>query len=479
MPALDQQVIEDVTARLHAYLKKRGGYTPPKYLASGGSAAIFQSEGSAGLRAFKVFDPKFFDSDSGEAERRRLEIQRRLIGHECTSLVQTYRVEEAEGTAFMEMELVPWPDLNATLATVPDEHVAVLLKQLVEAARFLEEQGIVHRDIKPENIKISPDFKSLKLLDLGVARDIEAPDETDAAITDHGNKRPFLATAQYSSPEYLFRLDEPSPKLWKGLNFYQIGAVLHDLIMKVPLFHLEMSAGNRWLVTKAVLMKAPSFTDGAAERLAELKALAARCLVKDLETRLQIVRWEDFLLVGSFDPLSSLRGRLAKGSLNAGPLAKAAAEKGLLFDKTTLTKKFVERVRTELISVCGKQLPFVMISPNTAEEFCKYQFDMCNDTIISCGLEFQWQPEPYNRVANIALYGTLASSTEQPDTIRSVSAPICDISIDGGIEEAVTNLTQSIATIIGAALDLLETQPDSTKLHGIDLTYNLQKVEKQ
>ena len=172
MPGLDQTVVAHITSRLEQYLIIKGGYSAPAYLASGGSAAIFKAEGPAGTRAFKVFNPRFFEGKVGDAERRRLDVQRRLIGHDCQSLVQTFQVEEAEGTAFMEMEFVTWSDLDKVLEYVPDTEVSSLIKQLVVAARFLEEQGIVHRDIKPENIKISPDFKSLKLLDLGVARNI-------------------------------------------------------------------------------------------------------------------------------------------------------------------------------------------------------------------------------------------------------------------------------------------------------------------
>lgn len=228
MPALSQEVIGVLYAKLVDFLGHLGNPNEPAFVASGGSAAVFKVQTDDGLRAFKVFDPKFFEGASGDVERRRLEVQRRLVGHDCPYLIQTFRVEEYAATAFMEMEYLDWPGLKDVLAQVPDSTVSTLILQLVSAAQYLEKLGIVHRDIKPENIHVSPDFATLKLLDLGVARDIEADDGVDAAITDHSNMRPFLATAQYSAPEYLFRLDEPSAKLWKGLTFYQIGAVLHD-----------------------------------------------------------------------------------------------------------------------------------------------------------------------------------------------------------------------------------------------------------
>ncbi|MGO8700013.1 MAG: protein kinase domain-containing protein [Limisphaerales bacterium] len=215
MPALDQSVIADLTGRLVKRLGILGiGDPPPKFINAGASAAVFRVETAKGPRAFKVFDPKFLEGDGGPAERKRLDLQRKLVGHSCPYLVTLYNTEEAEGTAFVEMEFCPWPQLSGCLSAVPDDEVPSLISQLVAVVRFLEERNIIHRDIKPENIHISPDFKALKVLDLGVARLFEADESDGAAITDRQHLRPFVATAQYSSPEYLFRLDEPTPRLW-------------------------------------------------------------------------------------------------------------------------------------------------------------------------------------------------------------------------------------------------------------------------
>lgn len=468
MPALDQTIVADITSRLEQYLNIKGGYSAPTYLASGGSAAIFKVEGPAGARAFKVFDTRFFDGELGDAERRRLEVQRRLIGHECMSLVQTFQVEEAEGTAFMEMEFVTWPDLDKVLETVPDAEVSSLIKQLVLAARFLEEQGIVHRDIKPENIKVSPDFKSLKLLDLGVARNIEAPDDVDASITDHGNLRPFLATAQYSSPEYLFRLDEPSPKLWKGLNFYQIGAVLHDLVMKKQIFDYEMTAGNRWLVTKAVLTKMPSFADGS-NRLCDLKALAARCLTKDLDLRLQIVGWEDFMREDTDNPMNALRGRLARSGMNAGPQSKAAADARLEFDRNDFTKVLHDNVRNELIAVCGTTLPNRTKASADRLSYM-YIFEPGNGAVIQCQLSLTWQDGVFARDAQIEIAAVLFHERDGAAIQMPESSPVCQVTIDSTDDTTLNNIAGVIAKAVGSALDIVDTLDDINTLEPTNLT---------
>ncbi|OQS35417.1 MULTISPECIES: protein kinase domain-containing protein [Chromobacterium] len=480
MPALDQKIVDDLFERLKTFLKSLGGYGEPKFLNSGGSAAVFEVECGMGLRAFKAFNPEFLNGPGGEAERRRLEIQRRLIGHHCPSLVQTYRVQEAEGTAFLEMEFVPWPQLTTQLASIPDESVIPLITQLVNAVKFLDENNIVHRDIKPENIHVSPDFANLKLLDLGVARELVILDGEEAAVTDHGNLRPFLATAQYSSPEYLFRLDEPSPKLWKGLNFYQLGAVLHDLIMKQALFQHEMGLGNRWLVAKAVLTKVPSFVDGNPERLAKLKALSARCLVKDLDTRVQLVGWEDFILEGAKDPLTDLRARLAKRCLNAGGQSNAAAASRLEFDRNEYVRRLIDRVRFELLPTCGTNLP-LSVKPSVPGEPPHARFTLTIDKqlAINCVLHFAWQEQLYDRTANVLLEARiLCNGYEEPAGSPNSNVVSVAVISENEVESAV-NVANAIAHIVGIALDLIEATDDPTKLHGTDLQQQGQTGESE
>lgn len=452
MPALSKDVVDGLIVKLVDFLRHLGISNPPVYVASGGSAAVFKVETADGQRAFKVFDPKFFEGASGDVERRRLEVQRRLIGHDCPYLIQTFRVEEFVGTAFMEMEYLDWPGLKDVLAEVPDSAVSALLLQLVSAAQYLEKLGIVHRDIKPENIHVSPDFSTLKLLDLGVARDIEAADGVDAAITDHSNKRPFLATAQYSSPEYLFRLDEPNAKLWKGLTFYQIGAVLHDLIMKVQMFHQEVSLDNKWLVAKAVLVKSPSFVDGNPTRLASLKALASRCLVKDLDTRLRLVNWQDFTSADD-SPRARLKNRLSHQAAGAGAEVELVERQRLALDRNSHWDQFVEKVRNALIATITNQLPFATVQVANVEHCCKLQFTIAPTLHLTAVIQAQWGDGYHNRKANILLKASLHADSSQ-DGLDGVEAGVaCASDIDAGVDEPSISLADKVAVLIEAGLD--------------------------
>ena len=77
---------------------------------------------------------------------------------------------------------------------------------------------------------ISGDFSKAILLDLGVLLPIGAESLTDV------DQRQFIGTLRYSSPEFLFRQEENTIEGWRAVTFYQLGAVLHDLLMKKVLF---------------------------------------------------------------------------------------------------------------------------------------------------------------------------------------------------------------------------------------------------
>ncbi|HDR9063674.1 TPA: protein kinase [Burkholderia vietnamiensis] len=470
MPALDEKIVADVAERLNRHLAGKAGYGDVEYLASGGSAAVFLVPTPTGQSVFKGFNPKFLDGVAGAAERKRLDLQRRLIGHTCPSLIQTFDVIEAEGTAFVEMEYLDWPPLTETLGTVPDEAIIPLFTQLVDAVKFLDTLGMVHRDIKPENIHVSADFTALKLLDLGVVREIEQNDAPDGAITDHGSTRPFLATAQYSSPEYLFRLDEPSPKLWKGLNFYQLGAVLHDLVAKQPLFQYEMSLENRWLVARAVLTKVPVFVDGNAARLASLKSLASRCLVKDLESRLQLVGWEDFNLGDTKDPLATLRARLAKGKVNVGGQLSAANASRLDFDRGEFFRRFCEMVRTELLQVCGTDMPLTLRPSAPGDvQVAQLILAVSSEWTVECELHFDWQQQLYERTVNVSLRAKLVQAAQPVGKVQTSARLVTVASIGENEAEGAATAACAVAQVAGSALDRLESAADASTLHDADL----------
>lgn len=101
---------------------------------------------------------------------------------------------------------------------------------MYEVTEQLLLRGIALRDVKPENVMISREGEVI-LMDLGVIKPIGAPSFSDA------EQKQFVGTLRYAPPEFLLRAEEDKPAAWKTINFYQIGAVLHDLVMKKEIFH--------------------------------------------------------------------------------------------------------------------------------------------------------------------------------------------------------------------------------------------------
>lgn len=366
------------------------------------------------------------------------------------------------------MEFNDWPQLSKRLGKVPDGSIGRLMGKLVDAVKYLEGMNIVHRDIKPENIHVSADFQYLKLLDLGVAREFDNSDENDAAITDAGVGRPFLATAQYSSPEYLFRLDEPTDKLWKGLNIYQVGAVLHDLIKKEALFQHEILLQNRWLVARAVLTKQPSFSDTNMKRLSREKALALRCLTKDLDTRLSLVGWDEFQFNKVGDSLTDLKIKLSKGLGHLGEVSKSTFTARLAYERQEYCTRVFERVRTELISVCGTKLPVTMIADYASSPVnIAFTVSPEKSILVRIDCDVSWKSGVYEKSALMetgAMFLPNLSTARHPET--TVKACL-EMSIGAAEDETVAAIANKVAEMVGLALTRIEaTGGDASTLQG-------------
>ncbi|CAN5374295.1 hypothetical protein BH23BAC3_BH23BAC3_23470 [soil metagenome] len=93
-----------------------------------------------------------------------------------------------------------------------------LFLMITSAEQYAHKNLVVHGDLKPENILVSmqDDKPTIKLLDFGVARLIEAGKED--AITLHA------FTAEYASPEQL----DKQP-VTTASDIYSMGVILYEL----------------------------------------------------------------------------------------------------------------------------------------------------------------------------------------------------------------------------------------------------------
>ncbi|MCC6420758.1 MAG: serine/threonine protein kinase [Gemmataceae bacterium] len=129
------------------------------------------------------------------------------------NLVRAYDAGEADGTYYFAMQYVPGTDLARLVKERGPLPVPLACDFIAQAAcglHHIHAHGLVHRDVKPGNLMVAvgtlagsdgtpPD--AAKILDLGVARLNEDPDEGNPrrlALTQLGV---VMGTADYMAPE--------------------------------------------------------------------------------------------------------------------------------------------------------------------------------------------------------------------------------------------------------------------------------------
>lgn len=265
------------------------GWTLIEVVGAGKSAVVFKAERAGKTAALKVFHPEIIDRFGLEAQKTRIERERALIGTNHAHLVDIVDGGACEelGHLYVAMEFVDGKILSEVLNEIPRQAIDAVVEQLARAAKHLEDLGLVHRDIKPDNIMVTTiEPVQIKLLDFGVLKPIGG-----SSVTNQPGYTPFVGTHQYSPPEMAHDRVDESIEGWRAVTFYQIGAVLHDLLMRKRIFEdCCQPIGN---LINAIDSNYPKID--APDASGELTALAKRCLhLKKPEDRARLISWSDF-----------------------------------------------------------------------------------------------------------------------------------------------------------------------------------------
>ena len=123
--------------------------------------------------------------------------------HVCT----IHEVGEAEGQAFIAMELVEGQSLASRLSggALPLEQVLLYGRQVADALAHAHEKGVVHRDLKCANVVLTPEGRA-KVLDFGLAKRLAGEESSEATTASHDtltSPGTLAGTLAYMAPEQL------------------------------------------------------------------------------------------------------------------------------------------------------------------------------------------------------------------------------------------------------------------------------------
>jgi Tol biopolymer transport system component len=201
-------------------------------------------------------------------------------------IAHIHGLERSGGTTALVMELVEGPTLADRIArgAIPVDETLAIARQIAEALEAAHEQGIIHRDLKPANIKVRDDG-TVKVLDFGLAKALEpkvssadvadAPTITSPAMTQAGV---ILGTAAYMSPE-----QAKGRAVDKRADIWAFGCVLYEMLRGARLFASDSVPETLGLI----FSREPDLTKLPEATPPRVRALIARCLVKDPRQRLR------------------------------------------------------------------------------------------------------------------------------------------------------------------------------------------------
>ena len=261
-----------------------GPYEILSPLGAGGMGEVWKARDPRLRRevAIKVL-PEALARDAEHLARFEREA-RMLAALNHPSIAAIHGIEEAAGTHFLVLELVPGETLAEKLAggPLPLEEALEVGRQIADALEAAHAKGIVHRDLKPGNVKITPEGR-VKVLDFGLAKSLEttpSPEESRSptAIALETQAGTVLGTPSYMSPE-----QARGRAVDKRTDLWAFGCVLYETLAGRRVFEGETFSDT--LV--AVLDREPEWKRLPRETPEEIRKLLERCLEKDASRRLR------------------------------------------------------------------------------------------------------------------------------------------------------------------------------------------------
>lgn len=146
--------------------------------------------------------------------------------------------------------------------------------QILDAVKYMHDNGVVHRDLKPENILLNSKMQ-LQITDFGTAKLLEK-DEVSGLYPADTKARSFVGTAEYVSPELL-----NEKAIGKPCDIWAFGCIIYQMIAGKPPF----KATNEYLTFQKIIKLQYAFTAGFPM---SVRDLIKRILVRNPDDRITI-----------------------------------------------------------------------------------------------------------------------------------------------------------------------------------------------
>lgn len=186
-------------------------------LGSGGMGEVFAALDTKTQQVVAIKSMKFSSNETARSRFVREYKFLRAVTHE--SLINAYDFFKEGTNMYMVLEFVEGESLKEIL----EQHIPLSLadriaiaSKIARGVEVLNTAGIIHRDIKPANIMVNRSNGMVKVLDLGLSKQVKQ----DNQLTVHNQ---VIGTAMYLSPE------QTEEKVTMTSDVFSLGIVLYQL----------------------------------------------------------------------------------------------------------------------------------------------------------------------------------------------------------------------------------------------------------
>ncbi|MEZ4375344.1 MAG: serine/threonine-protein kinase [Polyangiaceae bacterium] len=197
-----------------------------RVIGQGGLGIVYEAhhQSSTGAWAVKLLQHEFVEEETTVARFLAEAEAAKRMDH--PGIVRVFEAQRAEdGTPYLVMELLSGQSLQSLMTgpMAPRRAVAIC-SQLLDALDAVHRVGVIHRDVKPDNVFVlnSPDGEHVKLLDLGLARVMDAA----GGMSRKTKTGMMLGTPGYMSPEQIKNVKESDLRS----DLWAVGVILYELL---------------------------------------------------------------------------------------------------------------------------------------------------------------------------------------------------------------------------------------------------------
>jgi len=349
-------------------IKFSSRYTEYETLGEGTSAVVKRCTSKLTGKEFAVKIIRTDDLELTQVFKKEYQVLKKL-NHINIVKVYDLFVDPARGKIHIVMELIKGKhmfDAISEIGTYTESVAKCLFKQLLEATRYLHENGICHRDIKPNNIMIDEEGYIAKLTDFNVSKRVGKKKVFDKLSPFDFKMMTPTGTMAFSAPELL-----SGETYSECVDLWSCGTVLFTMLGG----HQPFMSRNVARLVKSITKAEYNFEEEEWKCISDLaKDLVTNLLKVEPSLRLTAFEalnhpWLKTIKGKSFDILEASVKRIGRAITNRrDSLVKKHSD-------TLIVKPFMVNLITEKNSSTEDLFNFKKLSSVEAEAFTNEMID--------------------------------------------------------------------------------------------------------